>query len=359
MNRVDLLSLAVLVAVTQLAGAQVPPGYEIVTIEDDPSTFNYTARMNNRGQIVYSTWFDNGIDIFLYDNGETIRLTDDAAYDRMPDINDMGQIVWSRAVNGAGTAKQIVMWQDGELRQLTFSDLDDLSPRINNLGHVVWKRWKGQGCGDASADIYFYDGQVIRQITSDDWSNQSAVINDYDQIVWTEYNFCDEPWTSRIMMWQDDVTTQLSGDESEAPTGPGINNSGQIAWQTDVPGPNKGIIWWENGDGTLLTDNGGSPEVNEHADVAFHRWYEGDPIGSYEVWLYRNGQFLQITDDPHDQGWNNIWNVPTDINDAGEIAFISGRSWYYKMIVKCMKLRLGSAGVGGKIDAIDVQPINP
>ena len=100
------------------AAAQVPPRYEIVTIDDDP-TFNYAAQMNNRGQVVYTVWFDEGntdaTDIFLYDNGNTIRLTDDDVFDRTPDINDDGTIVWSRAVDGPGSPTQIVMQQYPDL----------------------------------------------------------------------------------------------------------------------------------------------------------------------------------------------------------------------------------------------------
>jgi len=351
------------------AAAQVPPRYEIVTIDDDP-TFNYAAQMNNRGQVVYTVWFDEGntdaTDIFLYDNGNTIRLTDDDVFDRTPDINDDGTIVWSRAVDGPGSPTQIVMQQypDGELTQLTCSALDNRGPRINNLGHVVWKRYMGSGCGGQRMDIFFYDGETTHRITTngetDDLANQSMDINDHDEIIWAEYDFCQEPWwDSEIMHWADGITRQLSGPESNSPTGPKINNWGQIVWQTDLPGPQKGIILWDSGNTELLTNAGGAPRINDPADIAFHRWYEGDPIGSYEVWLYRRGEFLQITEDPHDQGWNNIWNLPTDINDLGEIVYTSGRPWYYETTIECMKLRLRSASCPAGLDGVDVAPLAP
>ena len=68
------------------------PGYEIVQITDDPN-FDDLAAINNCGQIVYSTRLNQTTDseeIFLYDNGKTVRLTDDDVRDAFPDINDDG-----------------------------------------------------------------------------------------------------------------------------------------------------------------------------------------------------------------------------------------------------------------------------
>ncbi|MBU0637871.1 MAG: hypothetical protein KKB50_03330 [Planctomycetes bacterium] len=353
------LILSLLLAVC--AAGQVPPKYEIVTIDDDP-TFNYTARMNNRGQIVYSLWTnegnDDGLEIMLYDNGVITQLTDDDVYDRMPDINGDGTIVWSRAVNGPGGPTQIVMLQDGGFRQLTNSDLDDRSPRINNLGHVVWYRLKNGGCANASADIYFYDGQAIHQITNDDWSNQSVKINAHDQIVWTQYNFCDDPWTSKIMMYSDGDITQLSPDDAVTPRGVQINDLAQVVWLSQM-GAQHGIQLWEDGAVTTLTDWGNPAGINNRGDVAIYRFYDAGPVGAYEVWLYRNGEFLQITDSPHDRGWDNIWSFPTDINELGEMVYSHGRPWYYETVIKAVKLRHSTAYPSTKTYAREMEHVDP
>ncbi|MBU0637883.1 MAG: hypothetical protein KKB50_03390, partial [Planctomycetes bacterium] len=80
-------------------------------------------------------------EIFLYEDGELIPLTDDAVRDGFPDINDDGTIVWSRGIGPDGPygpTLEIVMWQDGELTRLTDDDVSDYGPEINNLGHIVW-----------------------------------------------------------------------------------------------------------------------------------------------------------------------------------------------------------------------------
>ncbi len=360
MSRMVVAAMMVVVLLAGSATAQVPPGYEIVTIDPDP-TFNYYPRMNNRTQVVCGVWLDEGntdaIEIFLYDNGQITRLTDDNVFDRTPDINDAGQIVWSRAVDGAGTPTQIVLWEDGDLRELTFSEQDDRSPRINNLGHVVWKRYMGDGCGGQRMDIFLYDGEAIRRITTngetDDLANQSAKINDRDQIVWTEYNFCVYPWTSRIMLWENGETTQLNPPDHEWPQTVSMNNHGWVTWSY------YGVWLWRDGAPTLLTDWGTPNAINDRGEIAIGRSYDGDPVPSSEVWLYRNGQFHQITDDPHDQGWENVWNTASDINELGEIVFNRARPWYYEAWIKCMKLRLGSPGFGARVEAIEVKNVDP
>jgi hypothetical protein len=354
-------TLVVLLSVS--AAGQVPPRYEIVTIDPDP-TFNYYPRMNNHGQIVYSAWFDgfnhDAIDIFLYDNGETIRLTDDDTFDRLPDINDAGQIVWCRAVEGPDTPPQIVLWEDGELTQLTFDDRPNRGPRISNLGHIVWKRYMGEAPNGAmTMDLFFWDGQEIQRLTytgegSAGIANQGHDINDRDQIVWTEYDFSVNPWTSRVMMWDDGETTQLSPPEQLEPQGPSINNPGSVTWDSY-----EGAWLWRDGEITFLTDWGTPNAINDRGEIVIGRGYDVEPVGASEVWLYRNGNFYQITDEPHDQGWENVWNTAGDMNNRGEIVFNRARPWYYEAWVKCLRLRLDDGDGHQKVAPVGVRPIIP
>jgi len=338
------VSLLVVVVVAGAALGQVPRGYELSLIYDDDS-FNYTAQMNNHGQIVFSVWDDGGntdeTEIYLYDNGDVIPLTSDHVYDRTPDINDAGQIVWARAVDGPGTPPQIVLWEDGVLTQLTDSVQENHGPRINNLGHVVWKRYMGDiGC-EERMDIFWYDGNSVQRVTtngeSENLTNQGAVINDSDWIAWTEYDFCPSEWQSRIMLRVEGISMSVSAPETPQPQSPSINTPGDLAWTFQSGWGEKGIQLWSEGTVTTLTEWGGGPLLNDRGDIAFRRFYDNGPIGAYEVWLW-NGRFWRITSDPHSQGWENVWNLPTDMNDKGEIAYTSGRPWYYESAVYCMSL---------------------
>jgi len=358
MNRVDLLSLPVLVAVAQLAAAQIPPRYEIIPIEDDPD-YNGRARMNNHSQVVYCVDYWTSRDVVLYDNGETIRLTDDPEWDSLPDINDSGQIVWARQVNGPDTPWQIMLLDGGQRTQLTFSDRDNSSPRINNQGHIVWRRYMGEGdCGVERMDLFFWDGSEVTQLTfsgeeSEGIANQAPEINDLEQIVWTQYDFCNDPWTSRIMQYSDGAITQVSPSEQTHPQAANLNNRGLITWSLD------GIWLWENGEVSMLTDWGGGAKPNDRGEIALSRSYPGDPVPSSELWLYRNGEFYQITDNPHDQGWYNLWIGPRDINEKGEIVYETGRPWFDEAYIYLMALSLEDGHSSSPAEAIDVKRVLP
>ena len=154
-------------------------------------------------------------------------------------------------------------------------------------------------------------------------------------------------------MWEDGQTTQLNPPDHEWPQTVSMNNHGWVTWSYYS-------IWvWQDGVATFLTEWGTATGINDRGEIAIGRAYEAEPVSASEVWLYRNGQFFQITDNPHDQGWENLWNPPTDINELGEILFRETRPWYYEAIVKCMKLRLDGMDAGSDVAAWDVRPLPP
>ena len=351
---ITLLCRVMTVTVCATACEQPPPRYEVTLIENDPSNFNYWVKANNHGQVVYDVWFDggntDGIDIFFYDNGVTTRLTDDNVYDRQPYINEDGTIVWSRATNGPGSPSQIVMLRDGVLTQLTNSVEHNIGPRINNLGQVAWYRLMGNGPCSTAYDIFWFDGQTVRRISSDSLSegvsNQGAVVNDDGWIVWTRYDFCNQPWTSDIRLFRNGVTEIISPPGTLAPTVPDINNRGQAAWYflTAVGAP-RGVHLWENGTVLVVTNNGGGPQLNDNGALAFWRYYSGGPTGAYETWLYSGGRFQQLTSNRHDLEWNNVWSLPLELNERGEVFITQGQPWYYTTTISLLRPRVTDAPV--------------
>jgi len=303
---------------TGALGQVLPPGYKDVVEITNDSAFNYSAAINNRGQIVFSKWINpndpSTSEIYLYDNGKLTRLTDDNIWDDYPDINDAAEIVWSRAVGSNGTL-EIVLWRDARLTRLTYDDLRDSESSINNGGLIAWKKATAKGCGASDADIYLYDGADVRRI-SDGWlSNQSPHLNDLGDIIWTRYNFCHSPWTSEIMLYSDGRIEVLTGDQG-APRRPRINNARLAAWfSAEPPGWDDHIVMWQSGRRWLLTDWGSALDLNDRADVVFNRWHEESR--TWQVWLYREGRFSQITNDP-------FWNRSGVIDRAGNIAWTAG-----------------------------------
>jgi hypothetical protein len=345
------------------AQVQIPPKYEIVQITET-AYLEGSPRINNRGQVVFTTTFDVSDlatqEIFLYDDGELIRLTDDAVRDVSADINDDGTIVWCRGigppddVTGKPTT-EIMLRRDGETVRLTDNDQYDFAPAINSLGQVVWKQYVGQGPCGRTMDIFFYDGETVHRLTTDgeteDLANQGADLNDHGEIVWTRYDFCVNPWQSDIMLYRDDAITQISSDDVFAPQHPSINNAGQVAWtfdHNDGTGHN-GIELWENGVITLFTDWGSSPCLNDHGDMLLDRWHPD--VELWQVWLYRNGSFCQLSDDP-------FWNANGDMNDIAEAAWGSGD--YPWRDIRSLRLALsGRPAFDYPAGAIDVRRMPP
>lgn len=227
------------------AVAQLPKGYRQVRITDDPGTFEYRPRINNRGQIVFTLrnpgdGLDREDEIFLYHDGRLIQITDDHKKDAWPDINDDGTIVWSRAIGPIGpwgpTFEIMMRTPDGRVTRLTDDDRDDYGPFINNLGHVAWYKDEGDSCSGFGwrSDVFFYDGRQTTRLTfegndPDGRSNQLGDINDHDEIVFTRYDFCVIGWwDSDIMLYRNGRIRQLDPDYSEGLQTPAINNDGVV-----------------------------------------------------------------------------------------------------------------------------------
>lgn len=327
--------IAAIPAVSErVAHANPPRGYREVKVTDDPSTFDFWARINNRGQVVFTgrnpgEGNDDLDEIFLYDNGNITQITDNRKGDRWPDINDEGTIVWSSEIGPEGewdrTFEIMMRTPDGRTRRLTDDASDDYAPRINNLGHVAWSRDFGYGCAlDAwRAEIIFFDGHAEQRITfdadgPDAFAHQAVDINDHDEMVWTKYNFCVVGWwDSDIILYREGRMKQLDPDYAYEPQAPTLNNDGVVVWTYNSNHDGKGGLQkWENGVVTDLTNWGSVPVINDRGDIVFYRWY--DEIDDRQVWLCRRGRFIQMTTDAD-------YNYVPRINDRGDVVFHSGR----------------------------------
>ena len=290
---------------------QIPARYEIVDVTHSPK-YEAFPRINNHGHVVFEAWIpgDNQSgEIFLYDSGNLIQLTDDNVHDLIPDINDRGTIVWSRAIGPIDPSTgeptyEIVVYRDGQLTQLTHNAINDLSPKINKHGLVAW---------DNQDDIFLFDGSRIAQITEsnqDSW-NYAAEMNDRGEIVWRRWR---RTFDRQVMLYSDGEIRELTtGDTTEITRN--INNRGQVVWSTyDRIARYPVIKLWDSGVTTVLIEDAEDPVINDRGDVAFQRWNPVDQ--AWNAWLYRSSRFFQLTDDDRDD------NVP-DINNRCEVVWSS------------------------------------
>ncbi len=356
MARVVVILILALPAVTW---AQLPPGYEVIQLTNDPAP-DFGVAINNRRQVVYEKRLrgsEFSAEIFLWQDGQITQLTDDGPLDirdSHPAINDDGVIVWSRYIGPPGpygpTAELMVRTPDGVVTQFTDNDVDDIAPAINSLGQIVWPRRMASGCSGGVYDIFFWDGQEVIPITSDaipeQVANQSARLNDLGQVVWMRGDFCVNPWVSEIKMWDNGVTTRLTTTHL-VPGSPDINNRVQVVWSHGVG--RDAIDIWEAGITRQLIDWGSGPRINEAEMVTFHRWHE--ETANWDQYLYRDGRVWQLSAGP-------LWNSSGNINDAGEVCFISNLDPYTLIgdISLLMRFSQGDLNCDGAVDAFDVEP---
>lgn len=333
------VAITVLHAILQMALADVniPAGFEIIHITDDPY-YSGIPSINNCGQVVFSLKIDNQDalqEIYFYDNGVLYPLTNDTIEDNFPDINDRGDVVWTHDANGSNGGI-ITLLKDGDALELGEGD----TPSVNNLGHVIWRLWSGTGCGSAEASIRFYDGLGTVEVADDSSSNQSPDLNDSDQLIWTRYNFCLNPWDSRIMLHSEQQTIPLP-TQGYGPQVPSMNNAGQVAWSWG--GAHGEVEIWQDGKTSTLTDWGINPRINESGNLFFLRKH--DDTDTWQAWLYLDGEFLQLTDDP-------FWNTDGDINDYNEVAW-QADSLSANDIYMLRRVRNGDFDNDGDVDLVD------
>lgn len=82
-------------------------------------------------------------DIFLYDGTQTRQL-EGFEETRNPHVNDVGQFVWA-GFDLLGLDDEIFCYDGAHVTQLTFNSYDDFGPQINNRGEILWSRTMGDG----------------------------------------------------------------------------------------------------------------------------------------------------------------------------------------------------------------------
>lgn len=326
MNRILTATLLLLAALPPIVSGQIPPGYWVQQITDN-NFQECPPRLNDRGQIVFERRSGPGGtgELFLYDrDSDTLtQLTDDDVVDAFPDISEDGTITWTRFIGPPGqfgpTGEIMIRDPDGTVTRLTNNAVEDRVSRINSQRHVAWKRYTGPGCGGVAMDIYFFDGQTTRAITTDgvpsNVANQGPSLNDDDDISWTRYDFCVNPWQSRVMIYSKGQIAEISVPDMFEPQGASINNQRQVTWSyLDQEVGDHRIVLWENDRSSFLTFGRGAL-LNDRGHVAFTQWH--NEIPAWQPWLYRGGRLFRISEE-------SFGVVSHDINESAEVVMLSG-----------------------------------
>ncbi len=121
----------------------------------------------------------DGFTQIYYESGSEHKLlTSGNINSRMPDF-DGQYIAYVSDINGAG---QIFLYDIGNdtKTQITFIGTN-LNPKTDDKGRVIWESWvqPSQGSGEASWQIFFFDGKSIKQLTSGETSINPDISGDY------------------------------------------------------------------------------------------------------------------------------------------------------------------------------------
>ena len=167
--------------------------------------------------MVWNGFDGNDYEIFLYDGLETVRITDNAYDDRIPQINASGQVVW---YGSDGNDNEIFFYDGADILQLSDNDYADGSPKINVNGYVVWSGGSG-----GSWNIFLYDGINTTPLTGGGWHGHPQ-INSSGHVVWFGTGTGGD---GDIFLYDGTTVTQVT-NSSHGDSHPHINESDQIAW---------------------------------------------------------------------------------------------------------------------------------
>jgi hypothetical protein len=128
---------------------------------------------------------------------------------------------------------------------------------------------------------------------------------------------------------------------------PTISELGSAVWQGFDPAFLRDTLeFWDGTETTLLTDDGANPNLNDLGHVAFNRW--DVEVGVWQLWLYRDGQFIRLVDEP-------LHNHSASINNRSEIAWVYGGRLSNGDIRLLRRFSTGDCNCDGAIDALDIE----
>ncbi len=309
--------------------------------QDNFQAYNLLPRMNNAGQVVFYGGADsNSLEIYLYQDGAVTPITNNQAPDLFPDINNRGDIVYV-SLDPDSTAADLYLYAGGQTTLIQHADTAMASPMINDSGQIVWLGGPGLN------ELYLFNDGQTTPVTADgkpclvyqtDQMNNVPVINDSGQIVWA--GTVEGQTTTEIFLYDvasgaiTQITTNAVDDNN-----PYINNSGQIVWTGGVEGqaaPEIFLYDLNTITTTQITADSliqGAPAINDAGQIVYQQMETG---GAYEIYLYRDGAALRITENAYQdmlpQINNNgeiVWSR-TDAEDHGEImrTFNSAQDYY-------------------------------
>jgi probable HAF family extracellular repeat protein len=275
-------------------------------------------------------------DAFLWDNGVMSDLGGlPNFFNEARGINDAGQVVGDGLFSGQ--IYHALLWSPRPAASTTDAIIDlgtlpgDVSSRaaaINNLDQVVGVSWNAAG---ASRGFLWENGQMrdLGNLGAPSGYNNPTLandVNDRGQVVGSSNNVSGY---QRAFLWKDGVITDLGSPPSPYPVScaaNSISNRGQVVGycvlQSDVGGRPHALLWQNGSIVDLGTPDPQRPfnraiAINDAGRVIVENTDGSTSAPIHYIW--QNGTWTRIGIPP-----NRSTFFGSDINDAGQVAGISG-----------------------------------
>jgi hypothetical protein len=288
--------------------------YVTSQIDQIDNAFSGSIDINNRGQIVYGISGFEGNYLYFHSQGINIKIGSGSS----PSINDNAEIVYR---DFDGNDVEIYLYNNGSSKKITDNNYDDGYPDINNSGSIVWA-----GRYSPNYKIYFYNGSNIQEIatvspsTGETDYDGGPNINDSGQIVWDSFDGS----SYQIYLYSGGITSQITNNSSSNARSH-INNKGDIVWDS-YDGNDREIYLYHNGVTQQITNNGCDdlfPRINDKLEIVWKR-VDGNKIS---ICHYYNGttDIVQSYELQTGEHAASIGAMPV-INNSGQIIWTLNRN---------------------------------
>ncbi len=267
-------------------------GYTITQITNNDFD-DYSPRINN-GQIVWSVWDGNDSEIFLYDGSRIIQLTNNEYDDSYYEIKN-GNVAW---IGYDGNDYEIYLYNGAQTIQLTDNNYDDWYFEMDDNGRVAW--------GGHESEIFLYDGTKTKQLTNTSYRKAPPRIHN-GQVVWLAYPTINK---GEIFLYDGAGVTQITNGTDYSAGSPRIHNN-QIAWSGftcpcsyGFCGCDEEIFLYRGGRTIQITDDNYSDQNPQiyNGQVLWRSFIEG----KFEIFLYTGSRTIQVTDNDYREDWFKI-----------------------------------------------------
>lgn len=293
------LLLTVAVLLGTLSGKANAMPFSMTQLSNN-SFQNVNPDINIMGQTVWTETQPNAIYNIGYHGGNSTRnITNDnySGSDKYyPKISDNGYVAW---LGRPETQGAFVYSYDGFTTTTLSNDRAQQFPQISRNGYVVWTE-EVTAMPHNNRHIFLYDGVEKKQITDDDYIAIGQQVNSQGEVVWQK--------EGQGIYFYDGVNELKISGPVEIGASPQLNDSGQIVWDNN----NNGVYFYNGSTISVLGYTGSyNPQIDDNGHVVWANSYWADE----GIWFYdgnSSNRLMATGKNPQIFGNYVVWQALVD-----------------------------------------------